>query len=320
MLASILHFKSTRIHSIHLLKLIVCMQWRQESINRSRFHRQQQRNDNEDSRKAVIVRKLSSIFRSTDEDVQSEELTELEIWQRKRNARMIQASEDRERQVKNQALLYIGGFFIGYIFFSIAAVDVMKAKKFSFVLILLREIFYPLQGLINIFVYTYPHVSALRRGDDLSWFRAFFRTIKNGGDHDDVSNFRNIRRHSIGQQPSEPSSCHQMGACFRNAIRNFCKKLRRCNLEQRNVSRKSPAVTTLRRGTMAPTPPREEKTTRENLGRNISCQLQSDDLDDIECPAVKNTVVLQRVSNQDNVQEDEHDIMKEMAYIERNYT
>lgn len=298
------------------------MQWRQENTNRSRFH-QQQRNDNEDGRKASIVRKLSSIFRRTsiDEDIQTEGLTKLEIWQRKRNARMIQASEDRERQVKNQALLYIGGFFIGYIFFSIAAVDVMKAEKFSFELILLREIFYPLQGFINIFVYTYPHVSALRKGDaNLSWFRAFFRTIKNGGDHDDMSNFRNIRRHSIGQQPSEPSSCHQMGACFRNAIRNFCKKLRRCNLEQRNVSRKSPAVTTLRRGTMAPTPPREEKTTRENLGRNISSQLQSDDLDDIECPAVKNTVVLQRVSNQDNVQEDEHDIMKEMAYIERNYT
>lgn len=301
------------------------MQWRQETTNRSRFHRQQQPlyDNNEDGRNASIVRKLSSIFRRTsiDENIQAENLSGLEIWQRNRNARMIQASEDRERQVKNQALLYIGGFFIGYIFFSIAAVDVMKAKKFSFELILLREIFYPLQGFINIFVYTYPHVSSLRKGDaTLSWVSAFFRTIKNGGDHDDMSNFRNIRRHSIGQQPSEPSSCHQMGACFRNAIGNFRKKLRSCNLEQRNVSRKSPTVTTLRRGTMALTPPREEKATRENRGRNISCQLQSDDLDDIECPAVKNTVVLQIVSNQDNVQKDEHDIMKEMAYIERNYT
>lgn len=184
------------------------MQWRQEVTNRSRFyHQQQQRNDNEDGGKSIL-RKLSSIFKrsSIDEDIQTEDLTELELWQRKRNIRMIQASEDRERQVKIQALLYIGGFFMGYIFFSIAAVDVMKAEKFSFALILLREIFYPLQGFINIFVYTYPHVSALRKGDsNLSWFRAFFRTIKSGGDHDDMSNFRNIRRHSIGQQPTQTS-------------------------------------------------------------------------------------------------------------------
>lgn len=76
-----------------------------------------------------------------------------------------------------------------------------------------------------------------------------------------------------------------MNACLRNALGNFTKKLMRYNLEQRNLSRKSPSVIMRRGDTMAPTPPREEKIV-VNLGKNISCQLQIDGLDDIECPVI----------------------------------
>lgn len=83
----------------------------------------------------------------------------------------------------------------------------------TFAALLLREIFYPLQGLLNVYVYTYQHVASLRRcNPEHSWFSAFLSIIRNGGDHDELARWRQMRRSAIAV--SLDSDSHRDSSCW----------------------------------------------------------------------------------------------------------
>jgi len=68
---------------------------------------------------------------------------------------------------------------------------------------LLATTLFPLQGLFNILIYTYPHVSSCRRNlREYSWFQAIREVIKSGGDSDQISSGRraNATRRSSSRQ------------------------------------------------------------------------------------------------------------------------
>ena len=142
------------------------------------------------------IGKVKSILRCTSpNEVLAREPGPLEANMLRRASRAENASRRREREVKTQAYLYIFAFFIGQIFFFVAAIMNQQKGNASFEFIILRDFFYPLQGLINIFVYTYPHVNSLRRSNsDYSWLSAFLSTILSGGDHDQLASWRQMRR------------------------------------------------------------------------------------------------------------------------------
>jgi hypothetical protein len=89
---------------------------------------------------------------------------------------------------RRQCLLYLSSFILCWIF---TALSILCANVFGppspFPLLLLSQIFNPLQGLFFILVYSRPHVRSLRvQNPGLSWFQAFKIAFKAGGDNDSV--------------------------------------------------------------------------------------------------------------------------------------
>ena len=105
------------------------------------------------------------------------------------------ASERREREAKVQAILYIVGALITHTCTIASIVRFVLEVQETFALEFCVLLFAPLQGLANVFVYTHPHVAALRRvNQDYSWWAAFKSTIQSGGDHDQMERWRQMRR------------------------------------------------------------------------------------------------------------------------------
>jgi len=51
--------------------------------------------------------------------------------------------------------------------------------------------FLPMQGVFNILVYCHPHVSSLRTNNpEYSWLKAFWETVRTGGDNDSAGQSR----------------------------------------------------------------------------------------------------------------------------------
>lgn len=139
---------------------------------------------------------------------EDENISPLEQEFMRRASRALHASQRRKRVVVTQAYLYICAFFIGQVFFFSAAIMNQKEGGATFAALLLREIFYPLQGLLNVYVYTYQHVASLRRcNPEHSWFSAFLSIIRNGGDHDELARWRQMRRSAIAVSFDSDSSC-----------------------------------------------------------------------------------------------------------------
>lgn len=85
----------------------------------------------------------------------------------------------------NQAVWYIGAFMITYIFSHIALIMDNKGGSGSFVVLFIAKTLQPLQGLLNIFVYTRPYVKKLRQGDiTKTYLQAFIAVVLSGGDDD----------------------------------------------------------------------------------------------------------------------------------------
>lgn len=96
-----------------------------------------------------------------------------------------------EGEVVVQALFYMGCFFITYIFGLISRIIQVQGSPVPYTLILLGRFFYPLQGFLNIIVYTRPHIVSLRRNNpQYSWFKAFAIVFRAGGDNDSVGQHR----------------------------------------------------------------------------------------------------------------------------------
>jgi len=84
-----------------------------------------------------------------------------------------------------QALLYVGSYVLSYGFVWAMSIYSLATKMPApIALRFLSAIFFPLQGFVNIFIYCRPHIVSLRRDfpDDYSWFQAFKRVLKSGGD------------------------------------------------------------------------------------------------------------------------------------------
>ena len=96
------------------------------------------------------------------------------------------ASRD-EKMAVTHCILYLSSFLLCYIFPLIAIIYAIRNKgsPAPFELVLFGRIFAPLQGIFFIFVYTRPHVKAIKNSNsELNWFQAFFIAFKAGGDND----------------------------------------------------------------------------------------------------------------------------------------
>ncbi len=93
----------------------------------------------------------------------------------------------RQRAIVVRATSFITGFIFTYLFAAIYRVmEVSGNKDIPFVIVLLSRITFPMQGIFNIMIYTYPHITTYRnRHPEDSWTKAFFEVVKEGGNNDD---------------------------------------------------------------------------------------------------------------------------------------
>jgi len=149
----------------------------------------------------------------------------LAIALRNRSTITGRASFRRETEAKNQAFLYMFGFFITHIFEIIFHIRRHLGYEDEYIWCLLTAVLSPLQGLTNIIVYTHPHVAALRRSHtDYSWWKAFRITIISGGDHDEMARWRQTRGRrgsTISRMEVNHSSCCHLWAKIKAV---FCRR------------------------------------------------------------------------------------------------
>ena len=91
------------------------------------------------------------------------------------------------KEITTQALLYAGAFFLCYGPFAIASVlfnfGVSMSSTVQSIFGFTFAIFYPLNGLFTILIYTRPEVGNLKRSHpDYSWLRALAMVLKPGGE------------------------------------------------------------------------------------------------------------------------------------------
>jgi len=98
--------------------------------------------------------------------------------------------EKRMQHIRNRAYAFTLGYIFTYFFGSMYRLTEMYGRSEpSFAIVLLSCITIPLQGLINMMIYTYPHVEAYYRNHSgqnciISWILAFCHVVKSGGDSD----------------------------------------------------------------------------------------------------------------------------------------
>lgn len=98
--------------------------------------------------------------------------------------------QETERNLQMQAILYIAAFLLTYIFSYIHRILYQRNGSSPFVLIMLSRIFRPMQGFLNILIYTRIKVARLRSTTDYSRIKAFFIVVTSFDDRDDHDNHR----------------------------------------------------------------------------------------------------------------------------------
>ena len=99
--------------------------------------------------------------------------------------RKLELDTSRTRETNKQALLYVGSYVLTYGLPVTQSFYVYTTKKDPpIALFYLMNIFLPMQGFINIFIYCRPHIVSLRKRypDEYTWFQAFKVVLKSGGD------------------------------------------------------------------------------------------------------------------------------------------
>ena len=122
-----------------------------------------------------------------------------------RLARPSRASKQRRIDIRRRAIAYIIGFACTYFFAIIARYWEVAAGRAPFAIILITRTLYPLQGFFNLLIYTYPHADAYHRRHRCSWFKAFVKIIRAGGDSDQHRELRPTlrrQRHTIQRRNS----------------------------------------------------------------------------------------------------------------------
>jgi hypothetical protein len=113
-----------------------------------------------------------------------------------RLSRPSKASQRRQNEISNRAYAYIAGFMITNLFTGIYRIWDQQSGNVPFVIIYLSRLLYPLQGLFNVLIYTYPHVTSFRSRTGSSYLVAFFKVLRAGGDNDIERNSKSDRRDS----------------------------------------------------------------------------------------------------------------------------
>jgi len=98
--------------------------------------------------------------------------------------RTLERNTSKTREITKQALLYIGSFWLSYGWMLFRHIYIAIANKTSFTLAILNNIFFPLQGFLNMFIFCRPHIVSLQKRypGEYTWFRAFQLVLKSGGD------------------------------------------------------------------------------------------------------------------------------------------
>ena len=117
-------------------------------------------------------------------------------------SRPSRAAIRNSEEICNRAAAYVIGFMLTNVFsFVNRYVEMYGSGPVPFIIIFLARFFFPLQGLFNVIVYTYPYVISYRRiHTDCNWFQAFWKVIKSGGDSDQSRSGRATRRRSSLRQ------------------------------------------------------------------------------------------------------------------------
>ena len=103
-----------------------------------------------------------------------------------------------------QALFYTLAFLLSHTFSVVFSSLKITGSEPRLPLLVLARLFNPLQGIFNILVYTRPHVAKERlRDPSLTWWGAFKKVVKSGGD-DDNERTNRLRR---GFSTTRPSPC-----------------------------------------------------------------------------------------------------------------
>lgn len=131
-------------------------------------------------------------------------------------------NQTNEKKAISQSLYFILAFLGTHLFFFIYFLHIkytgsMTADttihSLTFWIALLARITNPLQGLFNILVYTRPYVLSTMKRTKCSWWKAFWITLKNGGDNDDVADTiisRRRRRSTRRAERRRRSSYHNI--------------------------------------------------------------------------------------------------------------
>ncbi len=115
----------------------------------------------------------------------------------KRLSRPSTASVQRNKEISYRAMAYICGYVCTYGATAIYRILFLYGHA-PYAVIYIARFTFPLQGLFNILVYTYPHVMSAKRHDsNLSWLGAFWFVVKSGGDRDVERRGRTNRRPSV---------------------------------------------------------------------------------------------------------------------------
>jgi hypothetical protein len=127
-----------------------------------------------------------------------------------RLSRPSRASVRRQKEITNRAMAYISGFFMTF-FFSclLRGWELALPTPAPFVIHVLARFFYPLQGVFNLLIYTYPHTISHTRNNRHTYMQALVLVIKSGGDSDRRGRMRSTgtgngtgrRRNTIRNEP-----------------------------------------------------------------------------------------------------------------------
>ncbi len=133
-----------------------------------------------------------------------------------RLSRPSRASIQRRKEISHRAIAFIIGYLMTYtpsLIYRAWEVITSDNEDYAvpYALHLLSRIFFPLQGLFNIIMYTYPHVvtrrdanSGSRYGNGVySWIRAFWEVVKSGGDKDELRTGRRGGRGGRGKRKKD---------------------------------------------------------------------------------------------------------------------
>ena len=105
-----------------------------------------------------------------------------------RLSRPSNASTQRLKDISYRAIAYILSYLICHFFvFIILPIEIHSGSPAPYFLYFLARLLFPLQGFLNVLVYTYPHVASYRRNhSELNWFQAFWNVVRSGGDSDQL--------------------------------------------------------------------------------------------------------------------------------------